>query len=246
MRFTAHPLRIFRFAPVSMLSLLLILLLSYLLGSIPTALLVGKARGVDLRQHGSGSVGATNALRVLGKGPGGFVFAADLLKGLLATRGVSLLRVGDGLPSWLGPDAAVWVMVLAGAAAMLGHVYTAAGRLFYGSWRGGKGVATGVGMLLGLAPVAILLAFGLWVLIVWWTRYVSLGSILGALSLPVTAGVQRALGHDVAFPVLLFVIVVPLFILYTHRANVRRLLNGTESRVRSFKPAVGMRGRGEI
>lgn len=213
-----------------MLSLALVLLLSYALGSIPTALLVGKAKGVDLRQHGSGSVGATNALRVLGKGPGAFVFIADALKGLIATRALGTLRLAGDLPGWLGPDGDAWVMVLAGSAAMLGHVYTVTGRLFYGSWRGGKGVATGAGMLLGLVPLAIGLAFGLWVLIVWLTRYVSLGSILGALSLPVTVLVQRAVGQDVPTPFLIFTIVVPLFILYTHRENVKRLVNGTESK----------------
>ena len=213
-----------------MSTLALVLLLSYLLGSIPTALLVGKARGVDLRQHGSGSVGATNAMRVLGKGPGLFVFLFDVLKGLAATRLVSGIRLGGGLPGWLGPDADAWVMMLAGAAAMLGHVYTVSGRVFYGSWKGGKGVATGAGMLLGIVPIAIGLAFGLWILIVAVTRYVSLGSILGALSLPITVLVQRALGQDVPTPFLIFTLVVPLFILYTHRANVKRLLKGTESR----------------
>lgn len=215
-----------------MLSLVAILALSYLLGSVPWSLVAGRLMGVDLRQHGSGNAGATNAWRVLGKGPGTAVFLADFLKGLLPVVLVARLRLPGGLPGWLGADADAWVMVLAGAAAMLGHVYTATGLFFFGSWKGGKGVATGAGMLVGLVPLAIGVAVAVFAAVLAATRYVSVASIVCTATIPVTVLVQQAVtGTRVPGPVLGFVLLVPLFILYTHRANVRRLLAGTEAKV---------------
>ena len=219
-----------------MASIVLIVALSYLLGAIPFSLVVARARGVDLRQHGSGNAGATNALRVLGKGPGLLVFALDLLKGLIATVLVAQLRVGgEALVGLLGstPELAqAWASVIAGASAMAGHVFTVWGRVFFGSFKGGKGVATGAGMLLGLIPVAVGIGIALFAAVLALTRYVSLGSMVAAASLPLTLLVERlAFGARVPPPVWAFALVVPLFIVWTHRANVRRLLEGTESRV---------------
>ena len=220
-----------------MLTLFVIILASYVLGSVPSAFIVGRVRGVYLEQHGSGNAGATNALRVLGTRYGALVFAMDILKGFLATRALSLIRLGEGIPAWLGsdPNADMWVMVIAGAAAMTGHVFTIIGRYFYGSWRGGKGVATGAGMLLGLIPVAILIAIAIFAAVVALTRYVSLGSILATSSIPFTLLIERALGFGVPGPFFAFAVIVPLFIIYTHRSNVKRLLNGTESRIGQSK-----------
>ena len=221
-----------------MTSLALILLVSYLVGAVPFSLVVGRMMGVDLRRHGSGNAGATNALRVLGKGPGLGVFLLDFAKGLVAVVLVSQLRVGgESLVGLLGsrPDlAAAWAATLAGTAAMLGHVFTVWGRLFFGSWKGGKGVATGAGMLAGLAPLPVALAAVVFAAVLAATRYVSLGSILAALSLPVSLVVlHAAFGVASPPPVWIFALVVPAFIVWTHRANVRRLLDGTESRVGS-------------
>ena len=218
------------------LSLLLILGLSYLLGAIPFSLVVGRMMGVDLRQRGSGNAGATNALRVLGKGPGLAVFLLDFAKGLAAVVLVSELRVGDEtLVGLLGsrPElAAAWAATLAGTAAMLGHVFTVWGRLFFGSWKGGKGVATGAGMLTGLAPIPVGLAALVFAAVLAATRYVSLGSILAAVSLPVSLVVLHVVfGAESPPPVWAFAVLVPAFIVWTHRANVRRLLDGTESRI---------------
>ena len=219
-----------------MASLLLIIVAAYLLGAVPFSLVVARAKGVDLRQHGSGNAGATNAFRVMGAGPGLLVFFLDFGKGLAATVLLSQIRIGgETLVGLLGsrPELAdAWAMTIAGTAAMMGHVFTVWGRLFFGSWKGGKGVATGAGMLVGLAPIAIGLAALIFGVILALTRYVSLGSILGALSLPLTL-LALHFGLDVrsAPPVWIFAIVVPAFILWTHRANVRRLLNGTESKV---------------
>lgn len=221
-----------------MASLALILVLSYLLGAVPFSLVVGRAMGVDLRKHGSGNAGATNALRVLGKGPGLLVFLLDFAKGLAAVVLISRLRVGgEDLVGLLGsrPElAAAWAATLAGTAAMLGHVFTVWGRAFFGSWKGGKGVATGAGMLAGLAPLPVGLAALVFAGTLAATRYVSLGSILAALSLPVSLLVLHlAFGLEAPPPVWIFACVVPAFIVWTHRANVRRLLDGTESRIGS-------------
>lgn len=219
-----------------MTSLVLILALSYLLGAVPFSLIVGRLKGVDLRRHGSGNAGATNALRVLGKGPGLLVFLLDFGKGLAAVLLVSQLRVGDEtLVGLLGsrPElAAAWAATLAGTAAMIGHVHSVWCRLFFDQWRGGKGVATGAGMLTGLAPVPVGLALLVFAGVLAATRYVSLGSIVAALSLPLSL-LALHYGLDVRTPppVWIFAIVVPAFIVWTHRANVRRLLDGTESRI---------------
>ena len=210
-----------------MASVALVVVLSYLLGAVPFSLVVARAHGVDLRQHGSGNAGATNAWRVLGKGPGALVFALDLLKGLAATVGVA--RLGDA--AVLGASGASSLAVIAGASAMAGHVWTVWGRLFFGSFKGGKGVATGAGMLVGLIPVAVGVGVLVFAAVMALTRFVSLGSILAAVSLPVALGVLEALGHATAGPVWAFALVVPLFIVWTHRANVRRLLAGTEPRL---------------
>ena len=223
-------------------SLLLVLVLSYLLGAIPWSLVVARMRGVDLRQHGSGNAGATNAMRVLGKGPGLLVFLLDVAKGLVAVTVLAGLADVEAIrqTGLLGSRTdlvAAWVATLAGTAAMLGHVFTVWGRLVFGSWKGGKGVATGAGMLAGLAPLPVAIAAVLFAVVLWATRYVSLGSILAALSLPVTLLVLHfGLGVENPPPVWIFATVVPAFIVWTHRANVRRLIDGTESQIGS-KPA---------
>jgi glycerol-3-phosphate acyltransferase PlsY len=221
-----------------MSSVALVVLLSYLLGAVPFSLVVARAHGVDLREHGSGNAGATNAWRVLGKGPGTLVFALDLLKGLVPVLLAPRLAGADAAGAF-GPSGLAWLAVLAGASAMLGHVYTVWGRLFFGSFKGGKGVATGAGMLLGLIPVAVAVGAVVFAAVMALTRWVSLGSILAAVSLPVTLGVQRALGAEVAPPVWAFALVVPVFIVWTHRANVRRLLDGTEPRLSDKATGLG-------
>lgn len=215
-----------------MITLAVILVASYLLGSIPVSLIAGRIRGIDLHAIGSGNAGATNVFRTLGVSAGVIVFIMDVAKGFLATRLVTQVRLEDSLPAWLGTHGDIWLMVIAGAAAMLGHVYTIIGRYFYGTFKGGKGVATGTGMLLGLIPIAIGVAMALFSAIVYSTRIVSLGSIIATVSLPITLLVQRLVFHDYfPGPIFLFVAIVPVFILYTHRENVRRLLAGTEKRI---------------
>lgn len=212
-----------------MLSFVLILLLSYLVGSIPTSILAGRLlRGVDIRRHGSGNAGATNVFRVLGTGPGIAVMLLDLLKGVIAVGVIARLRLGgEAPPEFLYPNGDGWMMVAAGGAAVLGHIYT-----IYAGFKGGKGVATGAGVAVALAPVPVLVGLALFGIIVWTTRYVSLASMVAAASLPLTQLLRTTVfGVHVPAPVWWFCAIVPLLIFFTHRANIDRLLHGRENRV---------------
>ena len=189
---------------------LLALLLSYLLGSIPNGLWLCRALWhVDLRQHGSHNIGATNAWRTLGKGPGFLVFFLDMLKGLLAVW-LGEMLVGTPL-----------VMILCGVLAIVGHSLS----LFL-RFHGGKGVATGLGVILTLMPKVTVIVFLVWLLLVLATRYVSLGSIVAAALVPVLALVFGYPALYVAFGVL-----AAALIIVRHRSNITRLLNGTENRI---------------
>lgn len=189
---------------------LLALLLSYLLGSIPNGLWLCRALWhVDLRQHGSHNIGATNAWRTLGKGPGFLVFFLDMLKGLLAVW-LGEMLVGTPL-----------VMILCGVLAIVGHSLS----LFL-RFHGGKGVATGLGVILMLMPKVTVIVFLVWLLLVLATRYVSLGSIVAAALVPVLAFVFGYPALYVAFGVL-----AAALIIVRHRSNITRLLNGTENRI---------------
>ena len=189
---------------------LLALLLSYLLGSIPNGLWLCRALWhVDLRQHGSHNIGATNAWRTLGKGPGFLVFFLDMLKGLLA---VWLGEILVGTPL---------VMILCGVLAIVGHSLS----LFL-RFHGGKGVAAGLGVILMLMPKVTVIVFLVWLLLVLATRYVSLGSIVAAALVPVLALVFGYPALYVAFGVL-----AAALIIVRHRSNITRLLNGTENRI---------------
>lgn len=181
---------------------------SYLFGSIPCGYLLGRLRGIDLRQYGSGNIGATNAFRVLGKQLGLLVFGCDVIKGLLP----ALLGVHFG-PGW---------GVVAGLAAVAGHNWS----IFLG-FRGGRGVATGAGVVLALMPKVVILAFIIWAIVVYATGYVSLASIIAALSVPVIALFLHAPWIYFAFA-----IPAPIFIVVRHLPNMHRLQNGTEPRMR--------------
>lgn len=227
-----------------MLSLVIILLLSYLVGSIPSSLWVGKfIYGIDLRQYGSGNAGATNAFRVLGWPAGVTSTVIDLGKGLLAAGVIATIRV-DGLPSGLE----FWhietvVRLLAGVAAVVGHMFPV-----WAKFKGGKGVNTSAGVLFALTPITMFMTLGVFAVVLLSSRYVSLASITAALSFPSIIAIRKyVFGIDALEPSLLVVgIVLALAIVAAHHTNIRRLLSGTENRVRSFRPAKGMRGRGEI
>jgi glycerol-3-phosphate acyltransferase PlsY len=190
----------------------LLLVAAYLIGATPTSYLAGRlARGIDLRQHGSGNLGATNALRVLGWRYALAVLAVDVAKGWAPTH---------FFPAWDGRAAPEWALAY-GAAAVLGHVFSVWVR-----FRGGKGVATGAGVFLALAPTALLAALAVWAVLVGITRIVSVGSIAAAFVLPVAVLVTEGTG-----PVFWLAVALALFVLYAHRSNVRRLFRGEERRL---------------
>jgi glycerol-3-phosphate acyltransferase PlsY len=193
-----------------LLSSLLLLALGYLLGSMPNGYLAGRwLKGIDLRQCGSGSTGATNVLRNVGKGPALVVFLLDVGKGALAV----LLAKSFGLNDW--------VQVLAGLAALAGHIWPV-----WLGWKGGKAVATGLGMFLGLAWPVGLACFGLFMAVISISRIVSLSSVIAAIGLPVLMLIS---GGSSAYVVVS--LVASLLVLWRHRSNIKRLLAGTEPKI---------------
>ena len=191
---------------------------SYLLGSIPAAYIAGKSKGIDLRKHGSGNLGATNVIRVLGTKVGLLVFAFDMAKGTIPV----LL-----FPRWVtaagGPIAdPVIVGIICGIAAVIGHVRP----IYLKFGRGGKGVATAAGMFLALAPIQTLLALIVFAVVLLSSGYVSLGSLTSGLMLPILLG----LTVGVRSPVFAISAVVAAFVFWTHRANIARLRSGEEHR----------------
>lgn len=199
-----------------------LLLLSYLIGAFPTAVLVGKiSKGIDIRVHGSGNAGGTNAFRVLGWKAGTLVSIVDLGKGALAAKVIASLPLG---PLPVEPEV---VAILCGLFAVIGHVFP-----IYVGFKGGKGVATGAGMLLTIAPISVGLAIIVFVSALLLTGYVSLGSLLGAMTVPLS---MVLLDRFTAFryhPLLLWLTVaLAVFVLFTHRKNIRDLVRGQE---RSF------------
>jgi acyl phosphate:glycerol-3-phosphate acyltransferase len=199
----------------------LLVLAAYFIGAFPTSYVVGRAvRGIDLREHGSGNLGATNAFRVLGWKAATPIFILDIAKGFLPVFAFSRID-GSGLIHWA---------LAYGTAAIVGHVFSV-----YVGFRGGKGVATGAGVFLALAPAAVLGGLVLWLVLVLATGYVSLGSIAAAAALPVLVALTGAPVEVLALSVALAV-----FVIYAHRANMRRLARGEEHRFRR-RPA-GSRG----
>jgi glycerol-3-phosphate acyltransferase PlsY len=193
-----------------LLSSLLLLAIGYLLGSMPNGYLAGRwLKGIDLRQCGSGSTGATNVLRNVGKAPALVVFLLDVGKGALAV----LLAKSFGLNDW--------VQVLAGLAALAGHIWPV-----WLGWKGGKAVATGLGMFLGLAWPVGLACFGLFMAVISISRIVSLSSVVAAIGLPVLMVLAGANGASISVSV-----VASVMVLWRHRSNIERLIAGTEPRI---------------
>ena len=183
-------------------------------GSIPSAYIAGRLRGVDLRKHGSGNLGATNVVRVLGAKTGGVVFIADVLKGFLPVYFLPIYT------ETLRPE--MWALVFA-AVAILGHVKP----IFLLGKGGGKGMATATGVFLALAFVPMLVAEAVWIATFYFTRYVSLASLLGAAVLPIAL---LAWYRDPRSPIFIASVIIAAFMFWTHRANIGRLHRGEEHR----------------
>jgi glycerol-3-phosphate acyltransferase PlsY len=189
--------------------------LSYVSGSIPAAYLAGKWGGVDLRAQGSGNLGATNVLRVLGPRIGLLVFAVDIAKGAIPVRFLPPLTTTN-------PESRVWIAVACGVAAILGHIRP----VFLKFGKGGKGVATSCGVFLALAPMQALLSLLIFGVVVFASGYVSLASLTASLALPTLLAARVGLTS----PLFLVGAITTVFVFWTHRANIQRLRAGTEYR----------------
>jgi glycerol-3-phosphate acyltransferase PlsY len=196
--------------------------LGYLLGSIPTGFLLAQARGIDIRTVGSGNIGATNAFRVLGRAAGSAVLLVDALKGWVAVAILpQIVFLLLGIP--FNTPTREYYQIIAGLAVVLGHNYTC-----WLKFKGGKGIATSAGVLAALVPAALLIIFAIWIIVFAVSRYVSLASIAASLALPFAAWITGC-------GVLLIVMTSSMAALaiYKHRANIERLVKGTENR---FQP----------
>ncbi|MCX5945538.1 MAG: glycerol-3-phosphate 1-O-acyltransferase PlsY [Cyanobacteria bacterium] len=209
------------------LPILLTLAAGYLLGSIPSGYLAGRwIQGVDIRSLGSGSTGATNVLRVFGKGPALAVFLVDVLKGTVAVLLAKVLLQPDGLAA-----TSDWWVVAAGLTALAGHSWS----LWLGG-TGGKAVATGLGMLLGLVPAVGLACFGIFLATLSLSRIVSLASVVAALSLPLLMlGSFAAAGSGLRPAYVVLALLTTLLVVWRHRSNLQRLLAGTEPKLGQAK-----------
>ena len=208
-----------------MLSLLAIIFFSYLVGSLPTSIIVGKLLfHIDIRQHGSGNAGGTNAFRIMGWQAGIFVMAVDVSKGVIATYFLSQIRL-DAL-SWQ----MVYLQIIAGTAAVVGHIWT-----IFAGFRGGKGVGTAAGMLIVLYPIVFVICLIIFGTVLVVCRYVSLASMTAAVSLPIVLLLlNHFLNQSISPPLFVLALVMAVLIVFTHRSNIRRLLQGNENRIKKI------------
>ena len=204
-----------------MVTLAAVLVGSYLLGSIPFGYLAGRIVGIDIRRVGSGNVGATNVVRVLGKRYGYPVFALDFLKGFGAVL-ISMLIASGRPPEWNSPEI---FGILAALSSVLGHLYPP-----WLKFKGGKGVATSAGALFALTPVTTLIGLAIWIIVFWLTRYVSLASITAAVVLPIVILVFSSQDQNKGKPLFYASACVAAVIIWRHRSNLSRLMRGTEPR----------------
>jgi len=202
------------------------ILFGYVAGATPFGYIAGRMKGIDIREHGSKNIGSTNVLRVLGKGVGYPVFALDVMKGVFPVL-LARIYANDVEPTGLVP-------VLTSIATILGHNYT-----FWLGFKGGKGIATSAGALLPIMPVTILVAVILWAITFLTTRYVSLGSIVAALTLPTSFLLQGLVTGQWQWPLLGLAALVGGLAVFKHRANIERLRKGTESKFERKKKVQG-------
>ena len=196
--------------------------IAYLIGSIPWGFILAKMNGIDIRQHGSGNIGATNVLRTLGKKWGIPCFILDFIKGLAPVVVVNLLIASETIP-----ESAHLSTVISALGTVFGHVYT-----IFLKFKGGKGIATSAGCLIALAPYPLLIALIIWVAFFYSTRYVSLASIVAAGALPINAFICNTVGMGTAASgaEILLLSLLGLLAIYRHKSNITKLLNGTENR----------------
>lgn len=207
------------------------MIIAYLLGSIPSAVWIGKRYyGVDIREHGSKNAGATNMLRVLGRRAALPVFAIDFIKGFVAVTIVSLIKYDPNITiPWVTN-----LKILATIFVVLGHIFPV-----FANFKGGKGVATLVGAITGIQPSIMLLCFGVWFIIFMVSHYVSLASMIAGCCFPLFVGIFSHSAYkrygDISWTFIVFSVLVALLLIWTHRKNIERLRNGSESQIRLWE-----------
>jgi glycerol-3-phosphate acyltransferase PlsY len=219
-----------------MVNMIIVTLLSYLVGSIPSSVMLSKWRhGFDIRSKGSGNAGGTNVFRVLGWKSGVFIIVVDALKGVIATTVIARLFWDPTLPFYNRTpfDDFTIIQMICGGAAVIGHVLTV-----FAGFKGGKGIATGAGILIGIAPTEFAVSIVVFLIFFFAFRYVSLGSIMAAVAFPLSLIIRYNILSDEihSYKTLVFFSVgIALFLIYSHRSNIKRLLEGTERKITSFR-----------
>ena len=219
-----------------MINMVIVVLLSYIVGSIPTSIILSKWRhGFDIRSKGSGNAGGTNVFRVLGWKSGVFVIIVDALKGVIATTVVARLFWDPALPFYNHTpfDDFTIIQMICGGAAVIGHVWT-----MFAGFKGGKGIATGSGMLIGIAPTEFAVSIAVFLIFLYAFKYVSLGSIMAAASFPLSLIIRYNILSDEihSYKTLVFFSTgIAVFLIYSHRANIKRLFEGTERKITGLK-----------
>jgi glycerol-3-phosphate acyltransferase PlsY len=218
-----------------------IVLVAYVLGSIPFGLIVAKSQGIDIRKHGSGNIGATNVWRVMGKKWGLITFAADMGKGLLAVLAAKWIAAhwsytvtgphGPGEPQHLAHD---FAGIAAALGCILGHSFP-----IWLAFKGGKGVATSLGVIIGMMPFSAVVDFVLWGAVFWISGYVSLASIVAAVALPVIVVGLLMFGLVHGWGNFFFAVAAGGLVVWRHRENIKRLVAGTENSFRKPPPPPG-------
>jgi glycerol-3-phosphate acyltransferase PlsY len=218
-----------------MINLAIVILLSYIVGSMPTSIMLSKWKhGFDIRTKGSGNAGGTNVFRVLGWKSGVLVMLVDMGKGVIATALISRLFWDPTLPFYNRTpfDDFTIIQMICGAAAIIGHIWT-----IFAGFKGGKGIATGAGMLLGITPTEFGISIGVFLLVFWVYKYVSLGSVAAAVAFPLSLFVRHnVFGDEIQSyrTLIVFSLSVAILLIYSHRQNIKRLIEGTEKKITSF------------
>ena len=197
------------------------LIIAYLLGSIPTSYLMGRIlKKIDIRKFGSGNIGATNAFRVLGVKVGILTLIIDVAKGFFAIQlGKYILENPDDL-----------ILIFIGLAVILGHICT-----IFLKFKGGKGVATSAGVFIALIPIPVFITLVVFILTVWISKYVSLGSLLAALTLFITELIININNSFAEIEILILIFIITVFIIIRHRENIKRILKGNENKIKFKK-----------
>ena len=217
-----------------MINMAIVVLLSYIIGSIPTSIILSKWRhGFDIRTKGSGNAGGTNVFRVLGWKSGLFVMVFDGMKAVIATTIIARLFWDPTLPFYNRTpfDDFTIIQMICGAAAIVGHIWT-----IFAGFKGGKGIACGAGMLIGIAPTEFAVSVAVFLAVLYAWKYVSLGSIAAAIAFPLCLLVRHNILYNEIHSyktLIFFSIGVAVLLIYSHRKNIQRLLEGTENKITS-------------